>query len=128
MAVGSMWKADDKFVVQFSHVKPKEKPVIFNALKGWVQSGSGFHKDGTEIFIFSNKLHNEDKVVSLVKSFPFPFTEEKKNGESKKIRTQHKDKVEAGHLTRSVVRAKIGEGRTCSRCGNKGHNSRTCKK
>jgi hypothetical protein len=127
MAIGSIWKADDKFVIQFNNVKPREKPIIFNSLNGWSQSGSGFQKDGTEIFIFSNKTEDESKVFQIVKSFPFPFTEEKKNGESKKIRTQHNDKTKAQPLTRSPLRAKIGGGRTCSRCNQKGHNSRTCK-
>lgn len=127
MAVGSIWKTDDKFVIQFNNVKPKEKPIIFNSLVDWNQAGSGFQKDGTEIFIFCYKTTDESKVLQVVKNFPFPFTEEKKNGESKKIRTQHNDKVKPEVLTRSLVRARMEGCRTCSKCGGKGHNSRTCK-
>lgn len=124
MAVGSVWKTDEKFVIQFNEVKPKEKTIIFNTLREWSESGSGYHKDGTEIFIFSNKTLDEENVYGLVKSMPFPFTEEKKNGTSKKIRTAYMQKKQG--LTRSQKDAKIG-GRTCSKCGVKGHNSRTCK-
>lgn len=127
MAIGSLWKADDKFVVQFSNVKPREKSVIFSSFKEWKESGSGFHKDGTELLLFSNQMLDEEKVFSLVKSLPFPFTEEKKNGDSKKIRTQHKNIIDVQPLTRSQNHAKIAGGRACSKCGHRGHNSRTCK-
>lgn len=127
MAIGTIWKADDKFVIQFNNVKPREKPIIFNTLTGWNQAGSGFQKDGTEIFIFCCKTTDENKVFQVVKNFPFPFTEEKKNGQSKKIRTQHVSTPKAKGLTRSTIHDKIDGGRTCSRCGQKGHNSRTCK-
>lgn len=125
MAVGVLWKTDEKFVVQFSHVKPREKTVIFNSLKEWKESGSGFHKDGTEIFLFSNTTLDEDKVMSLVKSFPFPFTEEKRNGTTRKIRTKCTAKRKI--LTSTEKPAKIKGKRSCSRCGQIGHNSRTCK-
>jgi len=128
MAVGSMWKADNKFVIQFNQVKPREKSFIFKSLKEWNESGSGFHKDGTEVLIFSNTLFDEEKVYSLVKSMPFPFTEESRNGNSKKIKTQYNCKVKEKGLTDSRSHGKIGGGRTCSKCGFKGHNSRTCKK
>lgn len=125
MAIGSVWKTDDKFVIQMSKVEPKEKRLIFSTLKDWSNSGQGFHKDGTEVFLFSNKSYDEEKVFQLVKNMPFPFTEEKKNGKSRQIRTNYIAKQDS--LTSSKRRAKVG-GRTCSRCGIKGHNSRTCKK
>jgi len=125
MATGTIWKTDDKYVVQFSEVKPKEKKVIFNNLQGWNQSGSGFHKDGTEIFLFNNKEENEKQIFSLIKNMPFPFFEEKKSGKLKKIRTKHAEKPD---LTKKKSCVKIGGSRTCSKCGAKGHNSRTCKK
>lgn len=124
MAIGSFWKTDEKYVIQFDKVKPREKTIIFNTLKEWSESGSGYHKDGTEIFIFSNKTLDEENVYGLVKSMPFPFTEEKRNGTIKKIRTNHTTKKL--DLTSQKNDVKIG-GRTCSKCGVKGHNSRTCK-
>lgn len=126
MAVGIMWKTEEKFVVQFSHVKPREKKVIFNNLKDWSQTGSGFHKDGTEVFIFSNTMIDEHNALSLVKSFPFPFTEEKRNGTTRKIRTNYR--TERNPLTSPEKPAKIKGKRSCSKCGQNGHNSRTCNK
>jgi hypothetical protein len=126
MTKGSLWKAEEKFVIQFDNVKPKDKKVILNSLQGWRESGSGFHRDGTEILIFSNKALDENVVRSIVKNMPFPFTEEKNNGTSKKIRTCYKAKKDG--LTESQSRDKIAKGRACSKCGLKGHNSRTCKR
>lgn len=125
MAIGSVWKADDKFVIQFNKVKPKEKRLIFSTLKDWNNSGQGFHKDGTEVFLFSNHLFDEEKVFQLVKNMPFPFTEEKKNGTSRKIRTNYTAKEDS--LTPSKKHGKIRGSRTCSKCGIKGHDMRTCK-
>ena len=68
---------------------------------------------------------DEKKILSLVKEMPFPFTEEKKNGQSRTIRTKY-SRGRKG-LTARKSCGKISEGRTCSKCGIKGHNSRTCK-
>lgn len=125
MAIGSLWKNDDQYVVQFNNVTPREKSFIKKNFNAWKESGNGFHKDGTEILLFSTKEQDEKEIFSLVKDMPFPFTEEKKNGQSKKIRTKHIPKAKG--LTTEKKRVKIGEGRTCSKCGIKGHNSRTCK-
>lgn len=125
MAVGILWKTDDKFVVQFDKVNSKDKKIIKKSFNEWSPSGSGFHKDGTEIFIFSHKNLDEEIVISLVKSLPFPFTEEKRNGTTRKIRTKCTAKCKT--LTSTEKPAKIKGKRSCSRCGQIGHNSRTCK-
>lgn len=125
MAIGSVWKADEKFVVQFNKVKPKDKRIIDKTFQEWNPSGSGFHRDGTEVLIFSSTMLDEEKVFNLVKNMPFPFTEEKRNGTSKKIRTCYTGKDRG--LTGPQKDGRISRGRTCSKCGTKGHNSRTCK-
>ena len=122
MAQGSLWKNDGKFVVQLSKVSRKDKKVIFDTFQEWNKTGAGFNKDGTEIFLFTRTGVEDKEVFSLVKGLPFPFTEEKSNGISKKIRTKY------AVLTKTSVRAKVQQGRTCSKCGIKGHNSRTCKR
>lgn len=128
MAIGSLWKEEEKFVIQFNKVKPKEKSLIFKTLTDWKKTGSGFHRDGTEVYLFSNTLYDEEKVFSLVKSLPFPFTEEKKNGQSKTIKTEYDREAKRQRLTEKANCAKIRGGkRSCSKCGAKGHNSRTCK-
>ena len=125
MAVGSIWRADNKIVVQFNQVKPKDKKIIKKAFEEWSPSGSGYHKDGTEVLIFSNKHIEEDKVIGLVKQMPFPFTQERHTGTSTKIHTNHT--TEQKGLTSIKNPDKIRGSRTCSKCGVKGHNSRTCK-
>lgn len=126
MAIGTVWKEEEKFVIQFNKVKPKERSLIFKKLTDWKETGSGFHKDGTEVYLFSNTMYDEEKVYSLVKSMPFPFTEEKRNGKICIIKTEYDRELKRRRLTEKKDRVKIG-GRTCSKCGVKGHNSRTCK-
>lgn len=126
MASGSFWKNENNYTVQFNNVTARDKKIISKTFNDWRETGNGFHKDGTEILLFSTQEQDEKKVISLVKEMPFPFTEEKKNGQSKKIRTKYAEKCKG--LTARKKCGKIGGSRTCSRCGIKGHNSRTCKK
>ena len=126
MAIGNVWKAEEKFVVQFSNVKPKEKKIIMSSFQDWNKSGSGFHKDGTEIYLFSNTNLDERGVFSLVKNMPFPFTEEKKSGKTRQIRTKHIAKQKSLTEKKNSDKVKIRKPSTCSRCGKLGHNSRRC--
>lgn len=128
MATATFWKVEDnKYTIQFSEVKPKEKSTIFNLLSEWNETGSGFHRDGTELFLFSKSLLENENIYKFVKSMPFPVTEEKKSGESKKIKTLHKESGQKKSLTDQKSRGKISGGRICSQCGQVGHNKRTCK-
>lgn len=126
MTTGSVWKAEEKFVIQFNGVSQKDKRFILKTLQDWKESGFGYQKDGTEVLIFSNKALDEKSVRTLVKNMPFPFTEEKKNGTKKVLRTKYKEMRKG--LTARKKSAKIGEGRACSNCGICGHNSRTCER
>ena len=125
MAIGSFWKNEDSYTVQFNNVTPREKSLIIRTFDNWKNSGNGFHKDGTEILLFTTTEKDETKILSLVKNMPFPFTEERRNGTSRKIRTNYT--AEQKRLTETKNYGKISGGRTCSKCGVKGHNSRTCK-
>lgn len=127
MATVSFWKVEDnKYTIQFSQVKPKEKSTIFNMLNDWRETGNGFHKDGTELFLFSKSLLENEDIYKFIKNMPFPATEEKKSGESKKIRTAHKDPPGKKSLTARKISGKMSGGRICSQCGQAGHNKRTC--
>lgn len=128
MATASFWKVDEnKYTIQFSKVKPKEKSTIFNLLNGWKEAGNGFHRDGTELFIFSKELLGDEDIYRFVKNMPFPVTEEKKNGESKKIKTLFRDTTKNKDLTSRKKYDKMSGGRICSQCGQAGHNKRTCR-
>jgi hypothetical protein len=122
MANAKIWKTEEKkYSVQFSNVEPKERKTILNMFSTWREVGTGFHSDGTQLFIFSKQYGEEQHLREFLKTIPFPLIEEGKSGKIKNIKTR-------APLTSSSKRAKIREGRTCSKCGIKGHNSRTCKK
>lgn len=125
MAIGSLWKNDDHYIVQFNNVTPREKSFIKKNFNEWKEAGNGFHKDGTEILLFLSREQDEKKIFSLVKDMPFPFTEEKKNGQSKTIRTKYAGKRKG--LTAAKSCGKIRKARTCSKCGDSGHDSRNCR-
>ena len=128
MATASLWKVENnRYALQFNKVQPKERGVIFNFLKGWQETGSGFHRDGSEIFIFSKNLVEDEDIYRFLKDLPFPLQEEKKSGESKKVKTAFIREKPKQPLTNAKGSAKIKGKRICSRCGAAGHNTRTCK-
>ena len=119
----SFWKIEsNKYAFQFNHVKPKDRKVIFTLFKGWETTASGFHKNGTELFIFSKSLLEDESIYKFAKNIPFPTSEQKKDGTMKPVKNG-RNKA----LTKSKKSATIRKQRTCSLCGQKGHNSRTCK-
>lgn len=128
MVTANLWKIENNtYSIQFNKVNPKDKKVIFKLLNDWKETGIGFHKDGTELYIFSKTLLEEENIYNSLKHLPFPLTEEKKNGSIKTIKTKFKHTKRSTSLTKQEKSAKIKEGRSCSKCGRKGHNSRTCK-
>jgi hypothetical protein len=127
MVNATLWKTEsDVYSIQFDRVKPKDKKEIKEIFKKWKQIASGFHRDGSELFIFSKKILENEDVYKFVKQLPYPVKEEKKNGETKVVKTQFNHTKSSKPLTSPKNHAKIAGGRTCSRCGQKGHNSRTC--
>ena len=121
MANAKIWKTEEKkYSVQFDNVGPKERKTILTMFSTWREIGTGFHKDGTQVFIFSKQYSEEDSLRQFLKEIPFPVIEERKSGKIRRIKTK-------APLTPPEKRAKISKGRTCSLCGEKGHNSRTCK-
>lgn len=128
VAVAYLWKLDsNEYRFQINKISAKEKRNILQFFKSWNEAGSGYHKDGTETFIFSKLLNDDESIYRFAKQLPFPVVEERRNGETRQIKTQFVAPKKSKGLTTPKKSAKIGGGRTCSRCGNKGHNSRTCK-
>jgi len=128
MAIAYLWKVDgDEYRFHVNKISAKEKRSILMHFKTWNETGSGYHKDGTETFIFSKILSAADNIYKFAKQLPFTVVEEKKNGEIKIIKAVSLDAKTKKGLTNSVKPAKTKGGRTCSHCGQKGHNSRTCK-
>ena len=128
MVTANMWKIEtNTYSIQFNNVKPKERKVILNLLNDWEEKGVGFHPDGSELYIFSKKVSDNENIYSSLRNLPYPLTEERKNGSLKTIKTQFNSAKTRKTLTCSKKRAKIKGQRSCSRCGQIGHNSRTCK-
>lgn len=120
MTNAKVWKTEEqKYSVQFDNVKPKDRRTILSIFSSWKEVGSGFHKDGTEVFIFSKQYQEEESLFKFLKTIPFPLVSEGKSGKTKKVKTKC--------LTNNKKSATIHKGRTCSKCGHEGHNSRTCK-
>lgn len=128
MVTASLWKIESNtYSIQFNKVKPKERKVIFQLLKDWKQVANGYHRDGSELFILSKKVVEDENIYKTLKELPFPLTEEKKSGQVKTIKTQFNSTKTRKTLTSSKKHAKIRGQRSCSKCGQVGHNSRTCK-
>lgn len=128
MATASFWKVqDNKYSIQFNAVKPRERKVIVQLLKGWEEIGSGFHRNGDELFIFSRSLLEDESIYKFVKELPFDTVEMKKDGTNKVVKTKNSKKTKTKPLTKVTKSAKIKGSRSCSKCGVTGHNSRTCK-
>lgn len=132
MATGALWKVEDsRYFLQFNSVKPREKAVLFDLLKDWNKTGSGYHKDGTELLIFSKNV--EGDIYKFVKQLPFPLIEEKKSGQSIKIKTAWTPgekilKKNFNKKEKTKAASKEAGTRICSLCGDSGHNRRTCGK
>ena len=128
MVTANMWKVEtNTYSIQFNNVKRKERKVILELLEDWEEKAIGFHPDGSELYIFSKKVSNNENIYSSLKKLPFPLTEERKNGSLKTIKTEFNRTKTRKNLTSSKKRAKIKGQRSCSKCGQAGHNSRTCK-
>ena len=129
MVTANMWKVEtNKYSIQFNNVKRKERKVILDLLKDWEEKAVGFHPDGSELYIFSKKVSDNENIYNSLRKLPYPLTEERKNGSIKTIKTEFNDAKTRKDLTSSKTCGKIKGVRSCSKCGAKGHNSRTCKK
>jgi hypothetical protein len=128
MVTANMWKVEtNTYSIQFNNVKRKERKVILELLEDWEEKAIGFHPDGSELYIFSKKVSDNENIYSALKKLPYPLTEERKNGSLKTIKTEFNRTKTSKNLTSSKKRARIKGQRSCSRCGQIGHNSRTCK-
>ena len=128
MVTVNLWKTEtNTYSIQFNKVSPKQRKEIYKIVEDWKQIASGFHRDGSEVLIFSKTLETKENIYSFVKSMPFPVTEEKKSGELKTVKTKFNRTKRSKPLTKTKSSGKIKGKRSCSKCGQIGHNSRTCK-
>lgn len=123
MIEGYIWKTDSiTYNFQILSSSLSELKQIENLLKDWNQIGYGFTKNGETINIFSKQIEDPKSLSDFTKALPFCLFEYDRNGNQKQVRTsaiKHK-KMKQNVTTKQV-------GRVCGKCGNRGHNIRTCK-
>lgn len=130
MIKGSAWKVSAKemseciYRLQVDGIKnTRDMNKVEKALDTWNFVGDGFNsKSDSHIFFFHRKFESSDKFVAWGKEFQeFPLVELDKNG-------QIKSYVKIGLRTnkRSPARIISTGKRKCGKCGQVGHNSRTC--
>lgn len=115
----SAWKVTNEknsphciYWMQVDKVKHGSMAKLNKVMKDWDNIGSGSSGAGT-ILIYKRDFGDQDHWLSWAKDFDaFDLVELDKNGKPKKY-------VKVG------AKSKEG-GRTCGKCGEKGHNSRTC--
>ena len=129
MITANLWKIETNvYSIQINKVSAKHRKEIKQIFKGWKETAVGFHRDGSQLFIFSKELTKDESMYKFAKQLPFPLIEEKKSGEKKPVKTQFNSTKTRKPLTSTKTCGKIRGVRSCSKCGAKGHNSRTCKK
>lgn len=128
MLTGKAWKitaeknsSDCVYQMQVDGVTPGVRNRVEKALNGWDIIGEGTKK-GKEILIFSRNFKKQNAWLKWAKEFAhFKLVELDKNGDPKKY---VKIGLRSGQgLTDKSVAGK----RKCGKCGQPGHNARTCK-
>lgn len=133
MLNGKAWKATlDKgnercvYRLQVNGINGKNRNSVLKLMSGWTNAGEGFStKTNEEFIVFSRDFKTTPKWMAWAKAFQgFKLVELDKNGEVKKyIKIGPR-----GTPTISTPVAKPTKGkRRCGKCGEVGHNARTCK-
>lgn len=101
---------------------------INSALTGWRESGYGYNaRTGEEILFFSKDFGDTQKWMEWAKSFDaFVLKELDKNGDVKKYVRIGLKPGQVSSITGRKSSLKKGT-RSCSKCGESGHNARTCR-
>lgn len=113
--------------MQVNGVNNKNQKKIFGALKGWNEAGYGYNsKTGKEFLFFSRDFGTTEKWLEWAKSFnSWKLDELDKNGE---IKSYVKIGLRPGQTPLiAEAPAQIKGVRKCSKCGEPGHNARTCR-
>jgi hypothetical protein len=113
--------------MQINGVTSKVKNQINNLMKGWSEAGYGYNsKTGKETLFFSRDFGDTDKWLDWAKDFKgFKLEELDRHGEVKKyvkigLRPGQDSTISEVPKTKKGVRK-------CSKCGEVGHNARTCR-
>lgn len=124
MIEGYIWKTDSTtYNLQILSSSVSESKQIENLFKDWSQIGFGFCKNGELINIFSKRFEDPRILNNFVRTLPVDLTEYDRNGNQKKLKTAVV-KNNKKNLKKDITKQ---TGRICGKCGNRGHNIRTCK-
>jgi ubiquitin len=139
MLSAEAWKMSSQndsllYRLQVNGTTGKSSDKLAKAVEGWRESGTIFHKDGQVELLFSCSFADEQKWIEWAKNFPYELVEISPNtgkpkpiklGVASKTRKKRRAKTKTSKTKTSSVRKKRGKA-TCSNCGGKGHNSRSC--
>jgi len=118
--------------LQVNGVPSKSCDKLLKAVKGWRESGVILHRDGQVDLLYSCDFEDEQKWIEWAKNFPYDLVEvSPKTGKAKAIKlgAAADSKTRKKRKTKALKKTTTGKSRgkcTCSKCGKKGHNSRSC--
>lgn len=114
---------DCVYQMQVYGITPALRSKVEKVLSEWDIVGEG-SKKGKQVLIFSRNFKEQSRWLKWAKSFgAFNLVELDKNGEPKKY-------VKIGVKASNAVEIKDTSGkgkRRCGKCGQTGHNARTCR-
>lgn len=107
-----------------------ERKIAFDALKDWESVAEGWNnKKQEEVLVFRKNFETVEHFLGWGKEFmDFPLEEIDKNGKIKayvKIGPQGKSR-KTKSKPKNTNTSKP-QGRVCGKCGERGHNARTCR-
>jgi len=135
MIEGCIWKTNSTtYNLQLKFKNSLEFKELDLFLKDWRQIGTGTNKTGDILNIFSREFLEPKLWNSFAKTLPVVLHEIDRDGNKKPVKTaviikkvrKNKKQAKPTKVVKVVKVAKQG-GRICGKCGNAGHNVRTCK-
>ena len=106
--------------IQLSGIGRKQIKALLEVMSGWHKYAHGHNAKGLAVLLFRKSFESNYDWVKWARSFPYDLFEEKENGKVEKIKRYKSNKKV------KTIPATMSGGRVCSKCGDKGHNRRTC--
>ena len=134
------WKQfDSQYVLQAENVERRHEKRLVQDLVGWNLTGNGAAGDGKLVLLFQKRFQNRKALIAWSKTFPHtvqelsdrtglltPLNASKAKATPKKVQAPKKKAKAKASTTRNPFFGAGNKQKTCSACGGKGHNKRTC--
>jgi hypothetical protein len=138
MIEGCIWKTNSTtYNLQLKFRSNSEFQELDTYLKDWRQIGTGTNKTGDILNIFSRQFLEPKHWNMFAKTLPVVLHEIDRDGNKKPVKTaivskklrKSKKPAKIAKVAKTVKINKVPKqgGRICGKCGNAGHNVRTCK-